>query len=188
MRTDAHLAEAADRSDVSSRERLVTRGLPAVRSIAVRFREFGVPLEDLVQEGSLGLLEAIDEYEPECSADFESYARLRIRRAMRHAIENGSTLDVVAGGSTPGPEAATLAHEVVCAIDHAVDALPERQRVVVRQHFGFDCDPQEIAQVAASLHVSQQRVRTIERDALYALRDELEPIVSPRSPRRPSRF
>jgi RNA polymerase sigma factor (sigma-70 family) len=80
---------------------------------------------------------------------------------------------------TPGPEDAMLADEQVRAIDHAVDTLPERQRVVVSRHFGFGCEPQEISEVAAALHVSQQRVRTIERDALYALRDELEPVVRP---------
>jgi RNA polymerase sigma factor (sigma-70 family) len=180
MRADAHVAEAAERCECHSRERLVTGGLPIVRSIAVHYRDLGLPLEDLVQEGSLGLLEAIDRYETDSGVDFASYAGVRIRRAMRRAIEHGSTPDaVVAEGSTPGPEAATVAHEEVRAIDHAVDGLPERQRVVVSRHFGFGCEPQEIAEVAAFLHVSQQRVRTIERDALYALRDELEPVVSP---------
>jgi RNA polymerase sigma factor (sigma-70 family) len=257
MRTDAHLVEAAKQGDRRSRERLVMRALPTIRSIAVRYRDFGLPLDDLVQEGSLGLLEAIDQYEPVRSADFDAYARFRIRRAMRNALtsqsrlirlpkqiverrraieratadlkastgrsptpkevaiatglsteavtaarglglpplsldeptlEDGSMLgSVVADGSTPDPESAAVAHEEVRAIDDAVDTLPDRQRVVVQRHFGFGYEPQEIGEVAATLHVSQQRVRTIKRDALYALEDELEPIVSPRSRRRPPR-
>jgi RNA polymerase sigma factor (sigma-70 family) len=258
MQTEAHLVEAAKQGDCRSRERLVMRALPTVRSIAVRYRDFSLPLEDLVQEGSLGLLEAIDQYQPDRSADFDAYARFHIRRAMRNALtnqsrlihlpkqiverrrsieratsdlkgatgrsptsrevaiatglsteaviaarglglpplsldeptlEDGSTLaSVVANDAATDPESATVAHEEVRAIDDAVDTLPDRQRVVVTRHFGFGCDPQDIAEVAASLQVSQQRVRAIERDALYALQDELEPIVSPRSPRRPSSF
>jgi RNA polymerase sigma factor (sigma-70 family) len=183
LETDPHLVEAARHGDRCSRDRLVTRGLRTVRSVAPRYRDLGLPLEDLVQEGSLGLLEAIDQYEPGRGTDFESYARRRIRRAIREALlEKCPRFDsVAANGSTPGPEAATVADEQVRAIDDAVDALPERQRVVVTRHFGFGCEPQEIAEVAASLHVSQQRVRTIERDALYTLRDELESVVSPRA-------
>jgi RNA polymerase primary sigma factor len=157
------------------------RGLRTVRAIALDYRDFGLPLDDLVQEGSLELLEAIDRYEPGRGADFESATRCRIRRAMLDALlEDRSAFGVgIVDGSAVDPETATVAREQVCAIDRAVDALPERQRAVVTRHFGFGCDPQEIAEVAASMHVSQQRVRTIERDALYALRDELEPLVSP---------
>jgi RNA polymerase sigma factor (sigma-70 family) len=234
----------------------VTSELAAVRSIAARYRDFGLPLDDLVQEGLLGLLEAIDQYEPDRSDDFDAYARFRIRGAMRDALtnqsrlvrlpkqivarrrsierattdlrsstgraptpaevatatglseeavvaarglglpplsldeptlEDGSTLgSFVADGATPDPESATVAHEELHAIDHAVDTLPERQRTVVTRHFGFGCEPQDIAELAESLHVSQQRVRAIERDALYALQNELEPIVSRRCPRRRS--
>jgi len=64
-------------------------------------------------------------------------------------------------------------------VDHAVEGLPARQREILSRHFGLGCDAQQIADVAAALHVSQQRVRAIERDALYALRDQLEPVVTP---------
>jgi RNA polymerase sigma factor (sigma-70 family) len=190
MRTDAYLVEAAKRGDGRSRERLVLRTLPIVRSIAAGFRDFGLPLEDLVQEGSLGLLEAIDLYEPGRGADFGAYARIEIRRAIGDAavrLPTSNDVAAVADGATPDPEGAVVAREEVRAIDHAVDTLPDRQRIVVQRHFGFGREPQEIAEVAASLHVSQQRVRTIERDAFYALHDELEPIISPDSPHRPPR-
>ena len=66
--------------------------LPAVRSVALRYRNLGLSVDDLVQEGSIGLLEAIDRYEPERSPDFESYARFRIRRAIRNALTEQSRL------------------------------------------------------------------------------------------------
>lgn len=57
-----------------------------IRSLAARYLEFGLPFEDLVQEGSVGLLEAIDRFDPCRGADFDSYARFRVRRAMRNAL------------------------------------------------------------------------------------------------------
>lgn len=60
--------------------------MSAVRPIASRYQGMGLPLEDLLQEGALGLLESIDQYDPRRGAPFESYARFRIRRAIRNAL------------------------------------------------------------------------------------------------------
>jgi RNA polymerase primary sigma factor len=89
---DAHLVEAARHGDERSREHLVADQLPAVRAIALRYRNLGLPVEDLVQEGALGLLEAIDHFESGRGVDFESYARFRIRRAIRNALTEQSRL------------------------------------------------------------------------------------------------
>src|SRR4051812_33836407 len=74
---DVQLVDAARRGDHRARESLVARHLPSIRSIAFRYRRLGLPFEDLVQEGSLGLLDAIDHFEPERGVDFESYSRFR---------------------------------------------------------------------------------------------------------------
>ena len=63
-----------------------------IRTIAVRYRDLGLPLDDLIQEGSLGLLEAIDGYEPRRSPDFDGYARFRVRRAIRNALTGQARL------------------------------------------------------------------------------------------------
>ena len=99
-------------------------------------------------------------------------------------LEDGSTLETLVGDSSaPSPEDETVEHEQARAVDDAVESLPGRQRAVVSRHFGFGCEPEQIAEVAAELHVSQQRARAIERDALYALREQLEPAVTPRPTR-----
>jgi RNA polymerase primary sigma factor len=63
-----------------------------VRSLAARYRDIGLPFDDLVQEGSLGLLEAIDGYDAGRGTDFETYARFRVRRAIRNALTEKSRL------------------------------------------------------------------------------------------------
>ena len=57
-----------------------------VRSIAARYRDLGLPLDDLVQEGSIGLLEAIDRYDSSRSNDLEAFFRFFVRRAIRNAL------------------------------------------------------------------------------------------------------
>jgi DNA-directed RNA polymerase sigma subunit (sigma70/sigma32) len=58
-------------------------------------------------------------------------------------------------------------------IQEALVALPERQHELVARHFGIEAPAEELAAIAASLHVSRQRARAIEQDALYRLRDVL---------------
>jgi DNA-directed RNA polymerase sigma subunit (sigma70/sigma32) len=57
---DTGLLRAAQKGERRARERIVSDHLGTVRSLAARYRDIGLPFDDLVQEGSLGLLEAID--------------------------------------------------------------------------------------------------------------------------------
>ena len=86
------MLRAAQRGDSRARERLVLSKLGLVRSVASRYRDLGLPFEDLVQEGSLGLLEAIEHYDPNHGASFDSYARFRVRRAVRNALTDQARL------------------------------------------------------------------------------------------------
>lgn len=63
-----------------------------VRSVAGRYRELGLPVEDLVQEGAIGLLEAIDRYDPANGAAFSTYAFWRVRQSITHALTDRGRL------------------------------------------------------------------------------------------------
>lgn len=86
------LLRAAQAGDRGAREQLVSSSLGLVRSVASRYRDLGLPVDDLVQEGALGLLDAIDHYDPDRGACFETYSRFRIRRAIRNALTEKSRL------------------------------------------------------------------------------------------------
>jgi RNA polymerase primary sigma factor len=60
-----------------------------VASIAKKYVHRGLPYEDLFQEGSLGLLDAIDKYNPESGNRFSTYATNWIRQKIIRSIENG---------------------------------------------------------------------------------------------------
>jgi RNA polymerase sigma factor (sigma-70 family) len=86
------LLRAARRGDPGARDRLVAGRLDLVRSIALRYRSLGLSFDDLVQEGCIGLLEAIDRYDPARHPDFDAFARFRIRRAIRNALTEQARL------------------------------------------------------------------------------------------------
>src|SRR5207249_1152228 len=89
---ERRLVRAAARGDRRARERLVERYLPLVKRLAWRYRGLGVPVDDLVQEGSVGLLEAIDRFDPARGNEFAAYARLRARRAILNALTTQARL------------------------------------------------------------------------------------------------
>jgi len=86
------LLRAAHRGDSGARERLVSAHLGLVRQISAYYRGLGLPHDDLVQEGSIGLLEAIDRFDPRRQPDFEAFARFRVRRAIRNALTEQARL------------------------------------------------------------------------------------------------
>lgn len=80
------LAARARRGDHLARTKLVEEHMGLVRSIAFRYRDLGLPMEDLVQEGAIGLLTAIDDYDSSRGASFSTYAFWRTRAAVTHAL------------------------------------------------------------------------------------------------------
>ena len=86
------LAMRAKNGDSAARERLVNGNLRFVVSIAKQFQGRGLPLIDLISEGNIGLLTAIDKFEPEKGYHFISYAVWWIRQAILKAIGEKSRM------------------------------------------------------------------------------------------------
>ena len=68
------LALKAKNGDKKAREKLINSNLRFVVSVAKKFRGQGMPLEDLINEGNIGLMTAVDKFEPEKGYHFISYA------------------------------------------------------------------------------------------------------------------
>jgi RNA polymerase primary sigma factor len=89
----ARLVARARRGDRRAREQVVSLHLRLVRAVAGRYRGLGLPYEDLVQEGAIGLLDAIDRFDARRGTSFSTYAHLRVRNAVTRAVtENGRAL------------------------------------------------------------------------------------------------
>jgi RNA polymerase primary sigma factor len=83
---ERRLLVAAQRGDRAARRRLVAANASLVKGVACRYVGLGLTLDDVVQEGSLGLVDAIERYDPRRGADFRTYARFRVRSAIRNAL------------------------------------------------------------------------------------------------------
>jgi RNA polymerase primary sigma factor len=75
-----------------ARDRLIVCNLRLVVKIAQEYTDVGLPLIDLVQEGNIGLIEAIDRFDPERGYRLSTYSSWWIRRSILMAINNHSRM------------------------------------------------------------------------------------------------
>ncbi len=83
LNEDALLRRYATTRDPQLKEELVRRFLPLARSLALRYRATPEPLEDLIQVASLGLVKALDGFDPERGKSFNAYAAPTILGELR---------------------------------------------------------------------------------------------------------
>lgn len=77
-----------DTQDPTAKEALVNHNLRLVVNIAKKFIGVGIPIPDLVQEGNLGLMRAVEMFDPDKGFRFSTYATWWIRQAVTRAIAN----------------------------------------------------------------------------------------------------
>lgn len=86
---DEHaLAEAIAAGDNDARARMIQANLRLVVKIAREYVGRGIPLDDLIGEGNLGLIRATEEFDPRFGTRFSTYASYWIKQAIRHALIN----------------------------------------------------------------------------------------------------
>ncbi len=131
------LARRVEQGDPSARETLVNSNIRLVASVARRYMGRGLPLEDMMQEGVVGLLRAIDKYNYLRGYRFSTYATHWIRQAISRAVANqGRTIRLPA---------------------HVVDAMGRLARCQERLRQKLGRNPTR-SELAAETGISEARI------------------------------
>ena len=178
--------ERAQQGDEEALAALVAEHTGLVVRVAQRYQGQGLDLEDLRQEGYIGLLDAIRGFRPAMGYAFSSYATPAIERQIQHALRkwNGKGKDHGPSSKScedfefedllraPTEEAAQLAIRMEPALER-LRALSGLQRVVLVERYGLADDrPQSYEGIAAALGISAEEVVGLESEALAKLRGD----------------
>jgi RNA polymerase primary sigma factor len=110
---EGELARLASDGDEQAATQLVRANLRLVVALAKRYVASGVPLLDLIQDGNLGLLQAVEKYDPGRGFVFRTYATWWIRQAITRGLANAGK----------GLLVGTLEDDVSERLQHAWDRL-----------------------------------------------------------------
>src|SRR5918996_3809955 len=126
-----------EEGDEAALHELVMAYMRLVISTAAKFRNYGLPMSDLVQEGAAGLMQAAARFEPEREVRFSTYAAWWIRSAMQdYILRNWS---VVRTGTTAAQKALFFnLRRLRAKIEDGGGALDERGRALIAQELAVN--------------------------------------------------
>jgi RNA polymerase sigma-B factor len=180
--------------DGVAREQAVRAHLPLVEALALRFASDVESVEDLRQVGVIGLLKAVDRYEPDRGTPFTAFAVPTILGELRHHVRDRAwpvrvprrvrrrevELSRSPRIAVPLADEADLAARDELAdsenrllVGSLLQRLPRRERAVVARYFFAD---RSQAQIARELGISQIQVSRVLRGALVTMRALLDGI------------
>jgi RNA polymerase primary sigma factor len=96
---ELRLAKLIARGDLEAKQQMIERNLGLVVALARRYTGRGLPLDDLVQEGSIGLVRAVEKFDHRRGHKFSTYAVWWIRGSLIDALSAARTIRVPSSGS-----------------------------------------------------------------------------------------
>lgn len=168
--------------DIDSRLRLIEAYQPLVFKLVMQVRPPAPVLMDMIQEGTVGLIEAVERFDYERGVRFSTFATYRIRGRVLNSLrrnhpieysldqEGQAELTLAGRLADPSADAALASIEdatLVSQVKDVIDVLPERERAILRATYVESRAPNRIA---AELQISLSHFYRLHKQAIERLR------------------
>lgn len=196
---EKRLLRLSKRGDTKARNELLEANLKFVFDVAKRYSGRGVPMGDLISEGNLGLIKAIEKFDESNDVKFISYAVWWIRHSMLDAIQKRKlteSVELESGVSNDNVFAAKLADDEDDEVDgynpspfedegdtrdkmnkqnalinKMFSSLNQREMKVISHYFGIDGNKKmNLIEIGEELGITSERVRQIKGSAIKKMR------------------
>ncbi|HVE90801.1 MAG TPA: sigma-70 family RNA polymerase sigma factor [Actinomycetota bacterium] len=163
---EVELAKRVQKGDKAAKDHMVTSNLRLVVSIARRYQHSGMPLLDLIQEGILGLIRAVEKFDWQRGFRFSTYATWWIRQAIGRAIQNQARTIRISADLLEREQKIQMAER---DLSRTLDRDPTEQEIA--EAIGLTM--QELARVRAAPRVVTSLDRPLRSDSETSLGDVL---------------
>lgn len=190
---------ASARDKARARDRLTNANLKLVVSLAKRHAKSGIPLHELIAEGNVGLIKAVERFDPKRGTRFSTYAAYWIRQAIQLAVQRlkrgahaKAEVKEESEEITP-PRGRTVSLDALFAladsdsnveleqsrvdlerVRQVIDQLGGREAEILRLRYGLTpkSTPLTLDEIGKKLGITRERVRQIEERAIRKLQRE----------------
>lgn len=192
----------AKNGDLDAQNEILTSNLRFVFNIASRYKGQGAAISDLISEGNLGLVKAIQKFNPEKDVKFISYAVWWVRNSMQEFIKkrqvclniekDEDTLNIpLTSNKIPDTEDEWVERKDAMLSDEEDEAKRElhknqrkivnellgilegREKYIVEQYYGIGCKEKNLEEIGKELGITKERVRQIKLSCLNKLRSNI---------------
>lgn len=176
---------------MTERDKLITQNMGYVVTLARQYQSDILSTDDLVSEGSIGLMKAADKYDPTRGKPFVTFAAPYIRHSIETAIRrlaagmevrstdeslpvgshnNYTLLNVLEDKDAAMADAITEENTLTEDLIRAMDILDERERQILNLYYGNGYERQTMAEIAEVMGLKRERVRQVRNQALRKLK------------------
>lgn len=183
-------------NDMSARETLIKANLKFVPTVAKQFKGCGLPFADIIEEGNIGLITAIDRFDPRKDNKVISYAIWWIRKCILEAIDKRGVIDaeniedfstkennikedgtednvpkVIVPERREFDEVSDIPMDAKQILEELFEGVPERERFIVSDYYGLDgVKPKTLDEIGEEFNLTKERVRQLNEKALKKMR------------------
>ena len=189
--------------DIDAQNEILTANLRFVFDTAKRYKGNGVPISELISEGNMGLIKAINKFDPEKNVKFISYAVWWVRNSMQEFIkkrqaiiriekdEDSLNSTVIENGLADDEDERLTVKDIMFSnagekerdensktnkaiVEKILSQLSDRERYIIEEYYGIGNKKEKnLEEIGSELGITKERVRQIKSDSLKKLRSEI---------------
>lgn len=187
---ERRLVKKARKGDIISRNKLIESNLKFVVYIAKKYKGRGIEMSDLISEGNMGLIKAIDRFDLKKDTRLITYAIWYIKLAIREVIrkqlitdeipndegnnfeyQDDDTIEDIEKNNNICVQENNDKNEIVTTL---LNTLTHREKEIIKSYFGIDDGKEKkLNEIGQVLELTNERVRQIKEKALIKLRSRI---------------